>query len=112
MQALLDGFRTCIWVPLPENWEEAVDPTTKKVYYYNRKTGTKSWNRPDAIACAHVTAYHATTAQPKRVMPRRTSSTAGLEAAAVLNNTAVAASASLSASDTSENKAVDNQAAA
>ncbi|GFH31763.1 WW domain-containing protein, partial [Haematococcus lacustris] len=28
-KTLVDGFRTCLWQPLPEDWHQAVDPTTK-----------------------------------------------------------------------------------
>lgn len=31
LQMLIEGFRTCIWIPLPEGWEEAVDEASKKV---------------------------------------------------------------------------------
>lgn len=33
---------------LPEGWEQAVDKSTGKVYYANRKTGQSSWERPAA----------------------------------------------------------------
>jgi hypothetical protein len=28
---LVEGFRTCLWNPLPPGWHEAIDEKTKKV---------------------------------------------------------------------------------
>ncbi len=69
-KALIEGFRTCVWVPLPDGWEEFRDPQTKRIFYRNRSTGEKSWGRPKGISCAHVTATHASTQQPICVRPR------------------------------------------
>lgn len=70
-KALVEGFRTCVWTPLPDGWEEIFCPATLRPYYINRTTREKTWDRPDAIACAHVTATHATTEQPLDRLPRR-----------------------------------------
>jgi hypothetical protein len=34
--------------PPPEGWSEAVDPSTKRKYYFNRSTGQTSWSFPQA----------------------------------------------------------------
>lgn len=70
-KALMDGFRTCVWIPLPEGWKEFRDPQTKQPFYYNKTTGVKSWSRPEAIASAHVTATHSSTEQPAHRKPRK-----------------------------------------
>ena len=54
MQDLIEGFRTCVWTPLPDGWEEFRDPATKQPYYFHRASGQKAWERP-VSACAHVT---------------------------------------------------------
>ncbi len=50
-------------------------------YYWNKRTGEKSWQRPtsqQADALADVTSHHATTQQPANVAPRlRTSQASG-----------------------------------
>ena len=69
-KALIDGFRTCVWVPLPEGWEEFSDPKSVKPFFCNRKTGEKSWSRPEEFACALVTATHMSTEQPPCRRPR------------------------------------------
>lgn len=68
-KALLDGFRTCVWVPLCDGWSEHLDPKTKQPFYVEKATGKKSWTRPD-LACAHVEASHASTTQPKHIQPK------------------------------------------
>jgi len=73
-RALAEGFRTCIWVPLPDGWEEFRDPKTKLQFYFNKSTGEKRWDRPDDTPVAHVTATHASTEQPASVRPRKCTS--------------------------------------
>ncbi|KAG2451294.1 hypothetical protein HYH02_003900 [Chlamydomonas schloesseri] len=75
-KALIEGFRTCVWVPLPDGWDEFRDTTTKQPFYVNRNTGEKSWTRPE-IACARVVATQGKTQQPSQLLPRRTASTVG-----------------------------------
>jgi hypothetical protein len=70
-KALIEGFRTCVWVPLPDGWQEFKDPKTKRLYFVNSATGEKVWERPDGSALAHVTATHASTEQPFSVRPRK-----------------------------------------
>lgn len=33
---------------LPENWTEATDPGSGRVYYYNTATNETSWEKPTA----------------------------------------------------------------
>ncbi|KAL8026665.1 hypothetical protein ABFX02_14G043300 [Erythranthe guttata] len=33
--------------PLPSDWEQCLDLQSGRMYYVNRKTSTKSWNRPE-----------------------------------------------------------------
>jgi G3E family GTPase len=75
---LVEGFRSCVWVPLPDGWTEHFDPRTGQPYYVNSATGDKRWDRPNA-ACALVKATHDSHAQPDEMQPRRTSSEVGCE---------------------------------
>mmetsp|Transcript_42157 Transcript_42157/g.126212 ORF Transcript_42157/g.126212 Transcript_42157/m.126212 type:complete len:502 (-) Transcript_42157:923-2428(-) len=68
-KALIEGLRTCVWVPLPEGWEEVRDPKTSRCYFYNKASGVKQWERPTDM-CAHVVASHASTKQPSSRLPR------------------------------------------
>ncbi|KAG1662674.1 hypothetical protein FOA52_014600 [Chlamydomonas sp. UWO 241] len=68
-KALIEGFRTCVWMPLPEGWSEFKGAKTGKSYYCNAMSGEKTWLRPND-ASAHVVGSHASTAQPKKRLPR------------------------------------------
>lgn len=95
-QALIEGFRTCVWVPLPDGWEEFRDPTTKQPYYVNKATGEKTWTRPE-IACARVVATQGGTQQPSQLLPKRQTSIvpqASSGAAAAIAQAAAAAASS------------------
>lgn len=35
VQDLVEGLRSCVWVPLPEGWAEHFDPRTNQPYYIN-----------------------------------------------------------------------------
>lgn len=52
-QALVEGLRSCVWVPLPEGWVEHFDRMTSRPYYVNPDTKDKQWERP-VFACARV----------------------------------------------------------
>lgn len=41
-QALAEGFRSCVWVPLPEGWVEHHDPRSSRPYYVNAATGGRA----------------------------------------------------------------------
>ena len=46
---------------LPPGWCEGVDPNTGEKYYYDRKTGTSSWERPESeeeVAATVTSAAH------------------------------------------------------
>lgn len=66
---LVEGFRSCVWVPLPQNWSEYFDPARGQPYYVNHKTGEKRWDRPNPTACALVKASHESHAQPEGMQP-------------------------------------------
>lgn len=51
---LMEGFRSCIWIPLPDDWQEFFDKRTGQPYYVNSKTKQKSWERPVAGNAAVV----------------------------------------------------------
>ena len=71
-KSLVAGFRSCVWTPLPEGWEEFQDPTTKKPYYANKALKQKTWTRPeDVSAPVNVTATNASTQQPLEALPRK-----------------------------------------
>jgi hypothetical protein len=69
-KALIEGLRTCVWVPLPDGWQEFRDPVSKRIFYSNKTTGEKSWSRPESLACAHVVASQGSTEQPINRRPR------------------------------------------
>jgi hypothetical protein len=75
VQALVEGFRSCVWVGLPEGWSEHTDPRTKQPYFVNSATGQKQWDRPQ-IACALVQSSEASHRQPTVLQPRRASDAA------------------------------------
>ena len=43
---LSEGFRSCVWTPLPAGWAEHVDARSGRPYYVCPSTGTKQWTRP------------------------------------------------------------------
>lgn len=70
LQALAEGFRSCVWVELPEGWSEHHDPRSKQPYYVNSATGGKQWQRPQ-LACALVQSTQTSHQQPTALQPRR-----------------------------------------
>jgi G3E family GTPase len=73
---LLEGLRSCVWVPLPEGWTEHADPRSGRPYYVDVGSGAKQWDRP-ADACALARASESSHEQPSALQPR-----SSLEAAA------------------------------
>lgn len=67
---LVEGFRSCVWVPLPDGWTEHKDPRTGQPYYVNGNTESKQWERPVA-ACALVKVSESSHEQPSGMQPRR-----------------------------------------
>ena len=57
-RSLMEGFRTCVWTPLPDGWREFCDPVTGQPYYCHAASGRKTWARPEAArpAAGAVTA--------------------------------------------------------
>lgn len=45
---LSEGFKSCIWQPLPEGWREHRDQRTGRPYYHHAASWTKQWSRPSA----------------------------------------------------------------
>ena len=43
---LSEGFKSCVWQPLPEGWREHRDQRTGRPYYHHAASGTKQWSRP------------------------------------------------------------------
>lgn len=70
---LEEGLRSCVWVPLPEGWEEFMCKRREKLYYVNKATNVKTWERP-AEAVALVKSSEFTFSQPDTV--RRTAAAA------------------------------------
>lgn len=70
--ALAEGFRSCVWLPLPEGWAEFHDAATSRPYYLDTATGAKQWDRPQG-ACALVNVSTASHMQPSAMQPRRNS---------------------------------------
>jgi len=43
---------------IDHNWREALDPSTKQIYYYNQKTGVTQWDRPEEMGqTPHATGW-------------------------------------------------------
>lgn len=70
-KALAEGFRSCVWVPLPEGWVEHHDPRSSRPYYVNTATGLKTWERPEASACALIKTTQTSHEQPSAMRPRK-----------------------------------------
>lgn len=66
---LVEGFRSCVWVPLPDGWKEHFDAKTGQPYYVDGETGMKQWDRPTA-ACALVKSSETSHQQPSQYQPR------------------------------------------
>ncbi|KAG2451286.1 hypothetical protein HYH02_003892 [Chlamydomonas schloesseri] len=49
-EALKEGLSSCLWKPPPPGWEKIRDVNTKLSFYVNKKTGEKTWVRPEAPA--------------------------------------------------------------
>eukprot|EP00798_Chlamydomonas_sp_ICE-L_P009199 gene9199-16338_t len=73
-KGLIEGFRTCVWVPLPEGWEEHEDPKSGMTYYVQKSDGKKSWQRPASIPETLLQSSQACTKQ-KGLPTRQVSST-------------------------------------
>jgi G3E family GTPase len=63
---LEEGFRSCVWVPLPQGWEEFMCKRQEKPYYVHKETKVKTWERP-AEAVALVKSSEFVFAQPDKV---------------------------------------------
>ena len=70
-EALTEGFRSCIWVPLPEGWEEFMDPRLNRPYYVNKSKGLKQWDRPSGVATAWLKSTQSSHEQPQSLRPKR-----------------------------------------
>lgn len=68
---LVEGLRSCVWVPLPEGWSEHHDPRANRPYYVHAVSGAKQWQRPEAAACALVRSTVSCHSQPQQMQPRR-----------------------------------------
>ena len=69
-QDLVEGLRSCVWVPLPDGWVEHHDSRTNQPYFLNSTTGAKQWSRP-TFACALVKGTETSHKQPRELQPRR-----------------------------------------
>jgi G3E family GTPase len=69
-RALTEGFRSCVWVPLPDGWEEYLDERVGRPYYVNASTGKKQWDRP-SNASALVRSTESSHKQPKSMQPTK-----------------------------------------
>lgn len=70
-EALTEGFRSCIWVPLPEGWEEYMDTRLNRPYYVNKSKGLKQWDRPSGVATAWLKSTQSSHEQPQSLRPKR-----------------------------------------
>ena len=70
-QALTEGLRSCVWVPLPDGWSEYYDTRVARPYYVQNSTGKKQWDRP-SIAVALVRSTESSHRQPCELQPKDT----------------------------------------
>lgn len=68
-KALTEGFRSCVWVPLPDGWEECYDKRIGRPFYFQRSTGKKQWDRP-SFASALVRSTESSHKQPCSLQPK------------------------------------------
>lgn len=68
-KALTEGFRSCVWVPLPDGWKEYFDKRVGRPYYVQEGTGKKQWDRP-SNAVAFVRSTESSHMQPQDLQPR------------------------------------------
>lgn len=68
-KALTEGFRSCVWVPLPDGWEECFDKRVGRPFYFQRSTGKKQWDRP-SFASALVRSTESSHRQPRSLQPK------------------------------------------
>jgi len=66
----VEGFRSCVWVPLPDGWTEYSDARTGQPYYVEESSGKKQWDRPEGTACALVRASETSHEQPSEMQPK------------------------------------------
>lgn len=67
---LVEGLRSCVWVPLPDGWVEHHDKKSGQPYYVHTASGKKQWDRP-AAACALIKASESSHEQPSAMRPRK-----------------------------------------
>ncbi len=67
---LVEGFRSCVWVPLPEGWSEHFDPRSGQPYYVDASSGKKQWDRPPEVAVALVKYSESSHEQPTAMQPK------------------------------------------
>ena len=46
--ALQEGFKKCMYKPLPDGWEILPNETDGRPYYVNESTGVSQWQEPTA----------------------------------------------------------------
>ena len=78
-EALTECFRSCIWVPLPEGWEEFMDQRVKRPFYVNKSSGLKQWDRPSIMATAWLKSTESSHKQPDSLMPKKSRSSTDAE---------------------------------
>jgi len=49
---LSEGFRSCVWTPLPPGWTEHLDARSGRPYFVCPSTGSKQWTRPTSGGAA------------------------------------------------------------
>lgn len=68
---LVEGLRSCVWVPLPDGWDEHHDKKSGQPYYVHSASGKKQWDRPAGAACALIKASESSHEQPSTMQPRK-----------------------------------------
>ena len=54
------SFRASINGTLPPNWQEAIDPATRRTYYYHQQTMASQWERPKIKKAVKIKSFFKT----------------------------------------------------
>lgn len=68
-ESLTEGFRSCIWIPLPDGWEEYMDKRINRPYYVNKNKRLKQWDRP-SNATPWLKSTESSHKQPAALQPK------------------------------------------
>lgn len=51
----MEAFRSCVWTPVPEGWEEHMDQENNRPYYLHKATGQIQYEMPFYVLPPNIT---------------------------------------------------------